>query len=206
MRSCEGVARDWPVGRRNRVSRSSSQIDKPTAGYDTKTTADRLHYLIRGKLAIERFFLVGHDIGSWITYPYAATYGDDLWRCVLIDGNNPGVTLPKTITVGPENWRSWHFLFHPVPDLPGDPDQGSERAYLEWFVFEKTANPAATYTDADLAEYERCFRQTGNLRGALAYYRAVYDNMAHNAELRSDVGDRSGIRVSAQPSSRRSAL
>ena len=98
------------------------------------------------------------------------------------------------------------FSFPSGAGPPRDPDQGSERAYPEWFLFKKTANPAATYTDADLAEYERCFRQTGNLRGALAYYRAVYDNMAHNAELRSDVGDRSGIRVSAQPSSRRSAL
>ncbi|WP_375459879.1 alpha/beta fold hydrolase [uncultured Enterovirga sp.] len=157
--------------------------DKPIDGYDTRTTADRLHHLIRGTLGLRRFFLVGHDIGSWITYPYAATYGDDIWRCVLIDGNIPGVTLPKTITVGPENWRSWHFLFHPVPDLPEILISGRERAYLEWFLFRKTANPAATYTDADLQEYERCLRQTGNLRGALGYYRAVYDNMEHNAGL-----------------------
>jgi pimeloyl-ACP methyl ester carboxylesterase len=157
--------------------------DKPIDGYDTNTTAERLHRLICEKLGLRRFFLVGHDIGSWVTYPYAATFGDDLWSCVLLDGNIPGVTLPKTVTLGPENWRSWHFLFHPVPDLPEILITGRERAYLEWFLFRKTANPAATYTEADLAEYERCFRQTGNLRGALAYYRAVYDNTEHNADL-----------------------
>lgn len=157
--------------------------DKPIDGYDTKTTSERLHRLIREKLGIRRFFLAGHDIGAWITYPYAATYGGDLWACVLLDANIPGVTLPNTISIGPENWRSWHFLFHPVPDLPEILITGRERAYLEWFLFRKTANPGATFTDADLAEYERCFRQTGNLRGALAYYRAIYDNLANNAGL-----------------------
>jgi pimeloyl-ACP methyl ester carboxylesterase len=157
--------------------------DKPIDGYDTKTTADRLRRLIRDKLGIGRFFLAGHDIGSWVTYPFAATYGDELTGCVLLDGNIPGVTLPKTITVGPENWRSWHFLFHPVPDLPEILIKDRERAYLEWFLYKKTANPAATFTDADLSEYERCFRQAGNLRGSLAYYRAVYDDIVDNARL-----------------------
>ncbi|TDR92961.1 alpha/beta fold hydrolase [Enterovirga rhinocerotis] len=157
--------------------------DKPIDGYDTKTTAERLRRLIREQLGFDRFFLVGHDIGSWATYPYAATYGEDLSGCVLLDGNIAGVTLPATLTVGPENWKSWHFLFHPVPDLPEILITGRERAYLEWFLFRKTANPAATYSEADLAEYERCLKQTGNLRGALAYYRAVYENMAHNAHL-----------------------
>ena len=157
--------------------------DKPVGGYDTRSTAARLHRLIRDTLSLDRFFLVGHDIGSWITYPYAATYPEDLWRCVLIEGNIPGVTLPKTITVGPENWKSWHFLFHPVSDLAEILITGRERPYLEWFLVRKTANPSATYTDADLAEYERCLRQAGNLRGALGYYRAAYENIAHNTEL-----------------------
>ncbi|GJD53979.1 Soluble epoxide hydrolase [Methylobacterium crusticola] len=157
--------------------------DKPVDGFDTKTTAERLHRLIREDLGIPQFYLVGHDIGSWITYPYAATYGDEVWRCVLLDGNIPGVTLPETLTVGPENWKSWHFLFHPVPDLPEILIRDRERAYLEWFLFRKTANPAATFTEADLAEYERCLRQMGNLRGTLGYYRAIYENMAHNASL-----------------------
>jgi pimeloyl-ACP methyl ester carboxylesterase len=102
---------------------------------------------------------------------------------VLLDGNIPGVTLQPNLTLGPDNWRNWHFLFNPIPDLPEALLQGRERILIEWFFSRKTANPAATFTREDIDEYERVYASLGGMRGMLGYYRAVLEDMEQNAEL-----------------------
>jgi pimeloyl-ACP methyl ester carboxylesterase len=157
--------------------------DKPSGGYDTRTTGERINALIK-TLGHNRYFMAGHDIGSWVAYPYAARYPDELARLVLLDANIPGVTLRSTIQLGFEqNWRTWHFLFNTIPDLPEALLQGRERVLIEWFFQRKTANPARTFSTADIDEYERVYRKLGNLNGMLGYYRAVFEDMAQNAEL-----------------------
>lgn len=157
--------------------------DKPSGGYDTRTTGERINALIK-TLGHNRYFMAAHDIGSWIAYPYAARYPDELARLVLLDANIPGVTLRSTIQLGFEqNWRTWHFLFNTIPDLPEALLQGHERVLIEWFFQRKTANPAGTFSTADIDEYERVYRKLGNLNGMLGYYRAIFEDMTQNAEL-----------------------
>ncbi|MBS7813683.1 alpha/beta fold hydrolase [Roseococcus pinisoli] len=158
--------------------------DKPVDGYDTRTAGARIHALLK-VLGHKRYFIGAHDIGAWIAYPYAVAYPEEVRRLVMLDANVPGITLPTTVTVGAHNWKNWHFFFHPVPDLPEILITGRERAYIEWFFQRKTANPAATFSPADLDEYERALRAPGNLRGALAYYRAVFEDMEQNQALSS---------------------
>src|ERR1035437_2601473 len=85
--------------------------DKPLNGYDTHTTAERINDLLKS-LGVQRHFYVGHDIGSWIGYPYAHQYAADLDGVVFIDGNIPGITLKSEVSVAsPSIWRRWPFLF-----------------------------------------------------------------------------------------------
>jgi pimeloyl-ACP methyl ester carboxylesterase len=107
--------------------------DRPADGYDTRTTGERINALIK-VLGYDRCFMAGHDIGSWVAYPYAARYPEQLRRVVLLDANIPGVTLPKSIQLGFEsNWRNWHFLFNTIPDLPEALLQGRKRILIQWF-------------------------------------------------------------------------
>jgi pimeloyl-ACP methyl ester carboxylesterase len=64
--------------------------------------------------------LVGHDVGSWVGYPYAHRYPEQQRGLGLVDGNIPGVNLRPTITLGSDSWRNWHFLFNPVLALGGE--------------------------------------------------------------------------------------
>lgn len=154
--------------------------DKPVGGYDTRTAAHRIHELTRA-LGLSRYTLVGHDIGAWITYPYAAEFPDELAGAVLLDANIPGITLPPTLTLSYErNWRNWHFLFNTVEDLPEALLTGRERVLIEWFFGKKTANATATFSQADIDEYERAYRTLGGLRGMLGYYRAVFEDTEQN--------------------------
>ncbi|MBW8086643.1 alpha/beta hydrolase [Streptomyces hygroscopicus subsp. hygroscopicus] len=156
--------------------------DKPVDGYDTLTTGKRLRSLLK-VLGEDRYVLVGHDIGAWVGYAYAHQFAADLRGVVLLDGNIPGVTLRPTITLGPDNWRNWHFLFNPIPDLPEALLQGRERILIEWFFSRKTANWRSTFSKADIDEYERVYQAPGGLRGMLGYYRAVLEDIEQNTPL-----------------------
>ena len=155
--------------------------EKPVGGYDTRTAGQRVHALLQA-LGERRYVFVGHDIGSWVGFPYAHQFQDELRGLVLLDGNIPGITLQPTLTLGPDNWRNWHFLFNPIPDLPEALLQGRERILIEWFFSRKTANAPATFSRADIDEYERAYQTLGGMRGMLGYYRAVLEDMDQNQE------------------------
>ena len=155
---------------------------KPIDGYDTESTGGRVHDLV-STLGLGHYHIAAHDIGAWVAYPYVARFANEVGKLIMLDANVPGVTLKSTIEIGSENWKSWHFLFHPVPDLPEILIYGRERQYIEWFFQRKSFNPAGTFSTTDIDEYERVYKQPGNLRGALAYYRAVYDDIKQNESL-----------------------
>ena len=156
--------------------------DRPLDGYDTQTLATRVHGLLQ-QLGVARYALVAHDVGAWVAYPYAALFGGEVKRLVLMDAGIPGVTLPDALPTAPDRaWRTWHFAFHSLPDLPEMLIGGRERAYLDWFLRRKTANPE-TFSDADIDEYLRVFVKEGGLRAGLGYYRAAGLSAQQNREL-----------------------
>jgi len=156
--------------------------DRPATGYDTESLATAVHKLL-GQLGITRHALVGHDVGAWVAYSYAALFGSDVSRLVLMDAGIPGVTLPDALPSAPDRaWRTWHFAFHAIPDLPELLITGREREYLDWFLRRKTADPQ-TFADADIEEYLRVFRKDGGLRAGLAFYRAAALSAQQNRAL-----------------------
>ena len=156
--------------------------DRPLAGYDTVSVARSVHCLLQ-QLGVERYDLVGHDVGAWVAYTHAALFGAEVRRLVLMDAGIPGITLPDALPSAPDKaWRTWHFAFHVIPDLPEMLISGREREYLDWFLRRKTANPE-TFADADLEEYARVFCLAGGLRAGLAYYRAAALSAQQNRDL-----------------------
>jgi pimeloyl-ACP methyl ester carboxylesterase len=156
--------------------------DKPLDGYDTRTTARRLHGLLQA-MGHDRYVYVGHDVGAWVGYALAHEFAGALRGVALIDANIPGVSLEPVITLGPDNWRSFHFLFNAVRDLPEALLAGRERVLIEWFFQNKTASARQAFTRADIDEYERAYSMPGGTRGMLGYYRAVVEDIEIHAEL-----------------------
>lgn len=157
--------------------------DRPETGYDTKTLAMTIHKLLR-QLGVRRYCLAAHDVGAWVAYPYAMLFGDEVRRLALMDAGIPGITLPDALPTAPERaWRTWHFAFHAIPDLPEMLITGREREYLDWFLRRKAANPQV-FSEADIDEYLRVFKKAGGLRAGLAYYRAASMSAQQNRELK----------------------
>lgn len=158
--------------------------DKPLDGYDTQTTAERVQALLR-ELGMDRYLLVGHDIGAWVAYPYAHLYPQNLSGVVFLDGNIPGVTLKQSIPIAePDYWRSWHFFFNMLPDLPEVLLAGRERLLIEWFFRQKALSSRSAFDATDIEEYERVYKSPGGLRGMLGYYRAVIEDIRQNDVLK----------------------
>ena len=126
--------------------RGLGDSSKPPTGYDGKTVAEDIHQLVT-HLGFKTIFLVGHDIGSFVAYAYAAAHPSEVKRLVIMDVPPAGFFPPKTPPF-------WWVLFHQTPDLPEALIQGKEMMYLSWFYHNFAYNPAAI-TQADINEYVR---------------------------------------------------
>ncbi|WP_315802721.1 alpha/beta hydrolase [Bradyrhizobium sp. SZCCHNS3002] len=158
--------------------------DRPAEGYDTQALATAVHRLLQ-QLGLTRYHLVAHDIGAWVAYPYAALFEAEVRSLALLDAGIPGVTLPEALPFAPDRaWRTWHFAFHAVADLPEMLIHGRERDYLAWFLRRKGASPEA-FSECDLDEYARVLTKAGGLRAGLAYYRAAALSALQNRELKA---------------------
>ena len=158
--------------------------DKPVDGYDTQTVAERLHDAI-ASLGLDNYHLVAHDVGAWVAFPYALTFGSEVSSLVLMDAGIPGVTMPEFLpTSSDKSWKTWHFSFNALPDLPEILLQGREREYLAWFFHEKTVNPHC-YSEETLNEYVRIFSAPGGMRAGLSFYRAAAMSTSQNKLLLS---------------------
>lgn len=159
--------------------------DKPLDGYDTQTVARRVHDLIT-HLGLGRYCLAAHDVGAWVAFPFASMFGDEIEALALMDAGIPGVTLPDMLpSASDKSWKTWHFAFHAVPDLPEILLEGRERPYLEWFFWHKTANPRA-YGEAEIDEYLRIYSAPGGMRAGLAFYRATARSAEQNRALMAE--------------------
>src|SRR6476619_3130806 len=69
--------------------RGLGDSSKPLTGYDGKTVAEDIHQLVT-RLGFKTIFLVGHDIGSFVVYPYAAEHPTEVKRLVVMDVPPPG--------------------------------------------------------------------------------------------------------------------
>ncbi|HXM00983.1 MAG TPA: alpha/beta hydrolase [Chthoniobacterales bacterium] len=154
--------------------------DRPTDGYDTSTVSQRLDLFLT-ELGLDRFHLVGHDVGAWVAFTYAATFRSRIETLTLIDAGIPGISLRPEIRLQ-EARNRWHFLFQQVPELAETLVAGREEAYISWFFRNKAAR-ADVFSDADVREYFRVYSAPGAMTASFKFYQAVPESMEQNRAL-----------------------
>jgi pimeloyl-ACP methyl ester carboxylesterase len=154
--------------------RGMGDSERPASGYEMRTVAAELHDFVEAlKLtANDPVDIVGHDLGTWIGYAYAAEWPGDVKRLVVLDAALPGITppAPAGIPSAEANVKTWHLAFNRLDDLPEILLQGRERELLTWLFRAKSTRPW-TITPADLDEYVRVNAAPGATRAALSYQR-----------------------------------
>ncbi|MGP3776125.1 alpha/beta fold hydrolase [Streptomyces sp. SDT5-1] len=155
--------------------------ERPEGSYDTHTVAAYVHTAVQG-LGVSTYSLVAHDIGAWVAFSLALAFESDLHGVALLDAGIPGITLPESIPTDPKRaWKTWHFAFHTVPELPEKLLAGREGAYVDWFLKAKALAPD-TFDAAEVDHYAASLTADGGLRASLAYYRDAEESARRNRE------------------------
>ncbi|GAB1331462.1 alpha/beta fold hydrolase [Streptomyces sennicomposti] len=153
--------------------------ERPESGCETHAAAAHVHTAVKA-LGVSVYSLVAHDIGAWVAFSLALDFESHLRKVALLDAGIPGITLPETIPTDPDRaWKTWHFAFHTVPDLPEALLAGREREYVAWFLRTKALSPD-TFDDAELDHYAAAVAVDDVLRASLAYYRAAAESARQN--------------------------
>ena len=117
-----------------------------------------------------------------VAFSLALGHASHLRGVALLDAGIPGSTLPETIPTDPARaWKTWHFAFHLVPDLPEALLAGREREYVSWFLQAKALDPG-TLDAAEVDHYAAALAADGGLRAALACYRDAAESARRNHE------------------------
>ena len=116
--------------------RGMGDSERPYSEYDVGTVATEIHGFVHALslTANGPLDLVGHDIGAWIAYAYAAEWRNEVKRLAVFDAALPGITppAPPGIPSDEVNVRTWHFAFNRLADLPEILIQGRERSFVSF--------------------------------------------------------------------------
>ena len=153
-----------------------------TGGYDTANVARELATAIETATQ-ERIHLVGHDVGGWIAYAWAAQMPEQVHSLTLLDTAVPGTGEPQTFPLPVElNTKLWQFCFNTLPDLPEILTAGRERALFDW-LFEHKAEQLERVPLVNRDRYVEAYARPGAMSRGFAYYRAVAESAKQNKEF-----------------------
>src|SRR5258708_35818906 len=96
--------------------RGMGASDRPPAGYELRTVAAELHGFVEALrlTANGPVDIVGHDLGTWIGYAYAAEWPGDVKRLAVFDAALPAIPPPPPagIPSAEANLRTWPLAFN----------------------------------------------------------------------------------------------
>jgi pimeloyl-ACP methyl ester carboxylesterase len=159
--------------------------DKPQDGYDTGTLANDLVALMDA-LGHERFAVVGHDTGYFISYALAADHPDRVDRLVVAEVPGPlGVNAsPPLFIPEPLNNRLWHIPFNRVNDeLTEQLVRGREDIF---FGYEFAIQGGQKGLPDDVQQYYfDLYSDPDVLRGSFGFYRALDTTLAQEQQRKT---------------------
>lgn len=151
-------------------------------GYDTRTISRILEESIRTAIT-GPYHLVGHDVGAWISYAWAAQFPGSIKSLTVLDSAIPGIASPLSFPPPEEaNLKLWQFSFNRLPDLPEILTSGKERELLNW-LFDRKADHPERISQAKRARYVECYARPGSMSQGFAYYRCVTISAVQNKML-----------------------
>ncbi len=158
------------------------ESEPASGGYDTASIAKELAAAVQ-TVTPERFHLVGHDVGGWIAYAWAAQMPEQVISLTLLDTAVPGTGEPQTFPLPVElNVKLWQFSFNTLPDLPEVLTAGRERALFDW-LFEHKAERLDRIPSSNRERYVEAYSRPGAMSRGFAYYRAVAESAKQNTEF-----------------------
>jgi pimeloyl-ACP methyl ester carboxylesterase len=118
----------------------------------------------------ENATVVGHDWGGAVAWILALTFPKMVEKLIILNVPHPRVMKHNLTRNLKQLFKSWYIFFFQAPLLPEVflSMRGSERLRDS---LRNTSRPG-TFSDEDLAEYQKAWNQPGAIRTMLNWYRA----------------------------------
>ncbi|MGH6931478.1 MAG: alpha/beta fold hydrolase [Dongiaceae bacterium] len=148
---------------------------KPAGGDDHGAYSKRVmaqdQVEVMAALGFDRFVVAGHDRGARVAHRMALDHPSRVARLAVLD-IVPTRTIYRAVNKGfATDYYHWFFLIQPdgLPErmIGQDPEYFLRRSLGSWGA------QTASFDDAALAEYVRCFRDPAAIHGACEDYRAA---------------------------------
>lgn len=154
--------------------------DRPDSPFDKRTAVEDIHALVQ-HLGVGPVNLIGHDVGTMVSYAYTATYRSEIRRLVPMESTLPGFGLEELYDA--ETYpRMYHLGLSEAPNgLAEALITERELMFVSHFMRQQTYDPTGPDEDA-LAEYMPRFGALGALRCGLGYFRSHKIDAEHNRE------------------------
>jgi pimeloyl-ACP methyl ester carboxylesterase len=160
--------------------RGCGDTDRPDVTFDKRTAAEDIHQLVQ-HLGVGPVNLVGHDVGTMVSYAYAATYRNEVRRLALMESALPGFGLEDLYDADAYP-RMYHLGLSEAPNgLAEALINGRELMFVSHFMRQQTYDPTGPDEDA-LAEYALRLGAPGALRCGLGYFRSHKIDAEHNRQ------------------------
>lgn len=160
--------------------------DKPKgiSNYKMDVVAKDIAELI-DKLGFEKAYIVGHDWGGAISWAFAALYPQLTEKLVVMNCPHPlemiiGLKKPKQLL------KSWYIFYHQLPFLPELIYKNSLRLFFKQFMRGWMIHKEK-FTDEDLNEFVKAFKQKNAMSRSLNYYRAMVQKKPNKIILKNKI-------------------
>jgi pimeloyl-ACP methyl ester carboxylesterase len=157
--------------------RGFGDSDNGPGDYDSKTSAEDLHCLIRA-LNVGPVHLTGQDISGATVFRLAATHPEDVASLTAIEMGLAGFGLEMLADI--THGGVWHIGVLAAPGIPEMLLAGREQEFLGQFAFPAMSATPGAITDADVDEFARTFSRVNGWRGAVGLYQSM---LREGAEL-----------------------
>ncbi|WP_406271265.1 alpha/beta hydrolase [Actinacidiphila glaucinigra] len=157
------------------------------SGYQTAQMAGDVHELLKQLKLNNGVQLVGHDIGLWVSYAYAAQWPSEVRRMAVMEAPVPDesiYTFPA-LEADPNKPSAWHFGMFQLP-LAEQLITGHERAFVEGFVGEYLGNNKSAFTPADYDFYAHYLKRQGRTTAWMSLYRQLREDIRQNAKFAAE--------------------
>jgi pimeloyl-ACP methyl ester carboxylesterase len=153
------------------------------SSYDTTTVSKLMAEAIHDVVGDGPYHLIGHDVGGWIAYPWAAQFQSRVKSLSILDASIPGFLPQFQFPMSRRtNMRLWQFSFFALPELPEILTRGRERELLTWFFNLKTVNTDSFRKD-HFERYIQTYSKPGAFSRSFEYYRAFEKSAEQNLEF-----------------------
>ncbi|MBK9746232.1 MAG: alpha/beta hydrolase [Chloroflexi bacterium] len=119
----------------------------------------------------EQAYVVGHDWGAAVAWMTAIRHAERVKKLAILNVPHPKIMLETVRSSPAQMLKSWYIGFFQLPVLPELFSSAGE-FYFSAQALLQTSKPG-TFSDADITEYIRAWKQPGALSSMINWYRAM---------------------------------